>query len=341
MLTRMMLLLIAAVATALLIGSTASAKTGVHAGSQGNDRQSGGAGRDVVDGADGNDRQSGGKGIDALRGGKGKDVQDGGAGADALIGSAGADTQRGGPGNDYLAPGGGKDSADGGGGADVMVVAGDEGGSPAHGQDRVVCGPGRDVVWASSRDEVGGDCELVYRGEPRLPLPKPEKRAARIAAIVNGCDLVPHTRCPGVDLRLAALTGLDLTGAIFTDGNLYGAGMARTILTGADISGKSLMTSAVAIQANLIGANLSGAWSPFVKYIDAKLNNLTGIGVNFSFAELTKADLSGANLIGADLEYSTLFSTNLKGADLTGALTKGAKFCNTTMPDGSINNAGC
>jgi hypothetical protein len=65
----MLLLLIAAVATALLIESVASAKTGVHAGSQGNDRQSGGAGRDVIDGAKGNDRQSGGQGVDALRGG--------------------------------------------------------------------------------------------------------------------------------------------------------------------------------------------------------------------------------------------------------------------------------
>ena len=176
------------------------------------------------------------------------------------------------------------------------------------------------------------------------PRGRPESRAPAVA--VGGCDLVPNTRCPGVNLRAAALTGLDLTGAVFTDGNLIAAGMTRTIFVGADISGASYLTSAVAIQADLTNANLSGAWSPFVKYIAAKLRNLTGIGVKLSFAELTSADLSGANLIGADLEYATFQNANLTGANLSGATTTGtkftgAKFCNTTMPDGTINNSNC
>jgi len=47
-----------------------------------------------------------------------------------------------------------------------------------------------------------------------------------------------------------------------------------------------------------------------------------------------KCDLEGAYLRGAYLEYVTLWKANLKGANL-----KGATFCNTTMPDGSVNNS--
>jgi len=47
-----------------------------------------------------------------------------------------------------------------------------------------------------------------------------------------------------------------------------------------------------------------------------------------------KCDLEEAYLRGAYLEYVTLWKANLKGANL-----KGATFCNTTMPDGSVNNS--
>ena len=47
-----------------------------------------------------------------------------------------------------------------------------------------------------------------------------------------------------------------------------------------------------------------------------------------------KCDLEEAYLRGDYLEYVTLWKANLKGANL-----KGATFCNTTMPDGSVNNS--
>ena len=52
--------------------------------------------------------------------------------------------------------------------------------------------------------------------------------------------------------------------------------------------------------------------------------------------DLTEAYLSGANLSGVDLN-----EVNLSAADLAGANLTEAKFCNTTMGDGTINNSGC
>ena len=47
-------------------------------------------------------------------------------------------------------------------------------------------------------------------------------------------------------------------------------------------------------------------------------------------------DLSGANLTGANLT-----GANLTGANLTEVNLDGVVLCNTTMPDGRVNNSGC
>jgi len=51
---------------------------------------------------------------------------------------------------------------------------------------------------------------------------------------------------------------------------------------------------------------------------------------------LRGADLYKANLRGADLYEANLYEANLHGADLRYAI-----FCDTKMPDGSINNDDC
>ena len=63
-------------------------------------------------------------------------------------------------------------------------------------------------------------------------------------------------------------------------------------------------------------------------------------------AYLQSADLSGANLTDADLREADLSDADLRDANLIGATMTatdltGAIFCNTTMADGSINNADC
>ena len=92
-----------------------------------------------------------------------------------------------------------------------------------------------------------------------------------------------------------------------------GPDLSYANLPGIDLTGARILTAA-----NLRGANLSGA-------------NLTG-------ATLTGADLTGANLTNADLTATNL--TDAKTFFIPTSV-KGAKFCRTIMPNGSVNNSGC
>ena len=75
-------------------------------------------------------------------------------------------------------------------------------------------------------------------------------------------------------------------------------------------------------------------------YDEVSLKKLNALGncpsCDLSKALLYKANLEGANLTGANLEGADLYKANLEGSDLSGAI-----LCNTTMPDGTIDNSGC
>jgi hypothetical protein len=109
------------------------------------------------------------------------------------------------------------------------------------------------------------------------------------------------------------LTGTDFRGSDFTGANLSGVDLTKTRLR----------------DANLSKANLS----------NARLN----------FELMINLNLTGADLTGAVWTYRDQFGLkNLTGKDVTGAELgpsaddlKVAIFCNTTMPDGSVNNSGC
>ncbi len=64
-------------------------------------------------------------------------------------------------------------------------------------------------------------------------------------------------------------------------------------------------------------------------------------------ANLSKSSFAGTNLRGADFRGANLSSGCFASADLTGAKLGAsvnlhrAVFCNTTMPDGTIDNSGC
>lgn len=84
--------------------------------------------------------------------------------------------------------------------------------------------------------------------------------------------------------------------------------------TAEDATLRTALLAALAVGANLGGANLSGA-------------NLGGANlrcVNLSGAYLRGADLYGTNFSGADLSGANLRGTNLEGASLRGANLEGA-----------------
>lgn len=53
------------------------------------------------------------------------------------------------------------------------------------------------------------------------------------------------------------------------------------------------------------------------------------------------ADLRGADFQGADLGGACFVGADLEGAKLGGAALNGATFCNTVLPDGTVDDSGC
>ncbi|MDP1849331.1 MAG: calcium-binding protein [Solirubrobacteraceae bacterium] len=125
-------------------------------GRGGADRIYGMAGNDYVDGDANHDRLHGGDGDDLIAGRKGNDTIWGDAGNDRITGDRGRDRILGGAGNDTIYGNYDSDTIDGGTGNDrINVVHG--------GTDTVVCGRGKDVVFADPRDKIAKDCESVRR----------------------------------------------------------------------------------------------------------------------------------------------------------------------------------
>jgi hypothetical protein len=70
-------------------------------------------------------------------------------------------------------------------------------------------------------------------------------------------------------------------------------------------------------------------------------------GLDCTRCNLSRANLRGADLTGVNFTRANLSGACLVDADFTGATFANntnlynAIFCNTTMPDGSVNNSGC
>lgn len=133
-----------------------------------------------------------------------------------------------------------------------------------------------------------------------------------------------------INLISANLSGALLSGAFLSGADLSEVNLSGTILSGADLSGVNL-TRGFLSGAFLSGADLSGAF----------LNEADLSGADLSGAFLSGADLVEANLRGAFLSGADLRGAFLNEADLSGALLENAKFCRTTMPDGTVNNRDC
>ena len=125
-------------------------------GRGGNDKLFGKGGNDYLDGDRDDDQLHGGPGDDVLAGRRGNDTVRGNEGDDRITGDRGRDRLLGDAGNDTIYGNYDSDTIDGGTGDDrINVVHG--------GRDTVVCGRGRDVVFADGIDRIAKDCEDVRR----------------------------------------------------------------------------------------------------------------------------------------------------------------------------------
>ncbi len=152
------------------------------------------------------------------------------------------------------------------------------------------------------------------------------------------------------NLNNAKLGNAILTGANMTNINLSGANLASANLNNAILADATLFVgeanNALFRGANLTGANLSAANFAGADFTGADLSGTIGDSTNFVNANFTNANLTNANLSSSDLNGANLTNANLTNANLSQSGTQnlilnGAFLCNTTMPDGSLQNPGC
>ena len=141
----------------------------------------------------------------------------------------------------------------------------------------------------------------------------------------GGCNPGPYAQCDGANLNSALLQYANLYGA-----NLHDANLQNALMWGADLQ-----------WANLQGANANGAIMEYASLQNAYLNGADLYGAQFYDASLQYANLMNADLQWAGLQEANLHNANMHGANMQNAYLGGISFCQTTMPDGSTNNANC
>lgn len=154
-------------------------------------------------------------------------------------------------------------------------------------------------------------------------------------------DLRPASPDPASPVRAA----VDVHAAVTVLARLPGlAGVPRSDLLGADLTGPAALHRLQAVDGNLAHAQLVGADLTF-----ARLE-----GANLAFAQLEGADLTSARLFGANLAYARLDGANLAhaglsvadlscarlvGADLTSAWLEGVNLAGAELGGANLANA--
>jgi uncharacterized protein YjbI with pentapeptide repeats len=143
------------------------------------------------------------------------------------------------------------------------------------------------------------------------------------------------------DLRGANLRRVNLSRVNLDKADLSRADLSRTDLSGANLRQTNLngasLNKADLSRASLMEAKLGGATLWRTKLNEADLNGAALNGADLSEAYLAKANLSETYLAKANLS-----GTNLSGANLAKIQSlDSAKFCQTIMPDGTVNNRDC
>ena len=82
----------------------------------------------------------------------------------------------------------------------------------------------------------------------------------------------------------------------------------------------------------------------YLRYADLSGRELSGgnfTGADLRNVNLQQADLENATLMGANIANTDFSNADLTGANLNGTQYQTAIFCNTVMPDGSVNFEDC
>jgi uncharacterized protein YjbI with pentapeptide repeats len=178
-----------------------------------------------------------------------------------------------------------------------------------------------------------------------------------LGATINGCALHPLTSCPGAEFEELSLPGVDLSRSSLRRASLRSslpdASLAISDLREADLNGtkapaltapyahfgKADMAGFEATLGRLAGINARGAEMYEAGFFAADLAGADLRGVDFASDDLSGAVLSGADLRGTKFDHPDLEFADLSHADLRGVSLKGARFCDTVMPDGKVRNA--
>ncbi len=213
----------------------------------------------------------------------------------------------------------------------------------------------RIIYWEKEIEEQKSKQQVVLKQESSVGVELKGRHAVSRLRVTNSCvscDLqdanlrnaelknagLYDANLKGTNLENANLREANLRGASLRGASLYRANLREANLIDADLENADLR------EANLRGANLTNAKN--ADFRGANLREANFRGANFRGADFRGADFRGANLQGAVMKNAKLYSTNLNKvslseADLREAELNSAKFCKTTMPDGSINNDDC
>ena len=115
------------------------------------------------------------------------------------------------------------------------------------------------------------------------------------------------------DLRRASFIKGDLAGADLRNSSLSGADFSRANLAGADLSA-AVLIGARFFEADLTGANLNGAHVSWSNFTSAKL-----VKSELCRADIGRANFDGAILIDAKFSDALLYNTIFSNVDLTSA----------------------
>lgn len=189
---------------------------------------------------------------------------------------------------------------------------------------------GAELMWADFTEAILDDADLSGASlfEAKFDgarLSQADLHNANLLQATLTSAFLRHVNFGNSGMGGADMSGSDLEDAYLVDATLNGANLSDTDLEDTNFS-----------QSQMHGVDLSRAEFSDTLLIGAQLPK-----ANLTDASILGADFNGADLTGAVFRGAKLVGVNLLGATLTDAEMEGAQFCDTIMPNGSINNDDC